>query len=64
MSALMSSLWNRFQQFYLRHDALGFSIGISRIRFGDDSLANLTAKLPGAQAAFGAGPSADTFALS
>ena len=62
MSALMSSLWNRFQQFYPRHDALGFSIDISRIRFGDDFLANLTAKLPGA--AFGAGPSADPFALS
>ena len=62
MSALMSSLWNRFQQFYLRHDALGFSIDISRIRFGDDFLANLTATLPGA--AFGAGPSADPFALS
>jgi hypothetical protein len=59
----MSSLWNRFPQFYPRHDALGFSIDISRIRFGDDFLANLTANLSDAPAACGAGPSADAFAL-
>ena len=32
----MSSLWDRYQQYFLRHDALGFSLDISRMRFGDD----------------------------
>jgi glucose-6-phosphate isomerase len=32
----MSSLWNRYQQYLLRHDALGFTLDISRMRFGDD----------------------------
>ena len=45
----MSSLWDRFQQYYLRHDALGFSIDISRIRFGDDFLEKME---PAAQKAF------------
>src|SRR5438309_10790423 len=31
-----SSLWQRFQQYLLRHDDLGFSIDISRMKFGDD----------------------------
>ncbi len=32
------SLWQRFQQFYLRYDDLGFSLDISRMRFPDDFL--------------------------
>src|SRR5437899_5408700 len=31
-----SSLWQRFQQYFLRHDDLGFSIDISRVKFPDD----------------------------
>src|SRR3989441_8294629 len=31
-----SSLWQRFQQYFLRYDDLGFSIDISRLKFPDD----------------------------
>src|SRR5947208_15294823 len=31
-----SSLWQRFQQHFLRYDDLGFSIDISRVKFPDD----------------------------
>jgi glucose-6-phosphate isomerase len=31
-----SSLWQRFQQYFLRYDDLGFSIDISRMKFADD----------------------------
>src|SRR2546421_437087 len=31
-----SSLWQRFQQYFLRYDELGFSIDISRMKFPDD----------------------------
>src|SRR5881409_1521807 len=31
-----SSLWQRFQQYFLRYDDLGFSIDISRMKFPDD----------------------------
>jgi glucose-6-phosphate isomerase len=31
-----SSLWQRFQQHFLRYDDVDFSIDISRIKFGDD----------------------------
>src|SRR5260370_3489857 len=31
-----SSLWQRFQQSFLRHDDLDFSIDISRVKFPDD----------------------------
>jgi glucose-6-phosphate isomerase len=47
----MSSLWDRFQKYYLRHEALGFSIDISRIRFGDDFPEKME---PAAQKAFAA----------
>ena len=30
------SLWERFKQYFLRYDDLGFSIDISRMRFPDD----------------------------
>ncbi len=45
----MSSLWNRYQQYLLRHDALGFTLDISRMRFGDDFLGQME---PLAQKAF------------
>ena len=35
----MSSLWDRYQQYFLRDATLGFSLDISRMRFGDDFLA-------------------------
>src|SRR6478672_11663907 len=35
-SMASSSLWQRFQQFFLRYDDVGFSIDISRMRFGDE----------------------------
>ncbi len=47
----MSSLWNRYHQFQARHAALGFSIDISRMRFGDDFFAQREAD---AQKAFAA----------
>jgi glucose-6-phosphate isomerase len=31
-----NELWNRFQTYLLRYDDLGFSLDISRMRFGDD----------------------------
>src|SRR5437879_8294274 len=31
-----SSLWQRFQQYFLRYDDLDFSIDISRLKFPDD----------------------------
>jgi glucose-6-phosphate isomerase len=45
----MSSLWNRYQQYLVRHEALGFSLDVSRMRFGDDFLGNME---PLAQKAF------------
>src|SRR4051794_40905600 len=47
----MSSLWNRFQEFQVRHAALGLSLDISRMRFGDDFFAKHEAA---AQEAFAA----------
>ena len=32
---MITSLWQRFQQYYLRYDDLGFSVDISRMRFAD-----------------------------
>ena len=34
----MTPAWERFQKYFLRHEALGFSIDISRMRFADDFL--------------------------
>ncbi|MDR3403693.1 MAG: glucose-6-phosphate isomerase [Chthoniobacter sp.] len=45
----MSSLWDRYQKYLLRNDALGFSLDISRMRFGDDFLPTME---PLAQKAF------------
>jgi glucose-6-phosphate isomerase len=46
-----SALWSRFQKYFLSYDELGFSIDISRMRFGDDFLARME---PAAQKAFAA----------
>jgi len=45
----MSSLWDRYQKYLLRNDTLGFSLDISRMRFGDDFLPTME---PLAQKAF------------
>ena len=47
----MNSLWQRFQQFYLRYDDLGFSIDISRMRFPDDFFAQMQPQVEKAFAA-------------
>ncbi|MEA3208342.1 MAG: glucose-6-phosphate isomerase [Chthoniobacter sp.] len=47
----MTSLWERYQQYYLRQEPLGISLDISRMRFSDDFLAG---KEPLAQRAFAA----------
>jgi glucose-6-phosphate isomerase len=39
-----STLWERFQQNYLRYDDLGFAIDISRMRFADDFFASMQSK--------------------
>ena len=36
----MSTLWDRFQKYFIRHPQLGFSIDISRMRFGDGFFAD------------------------
>src|SRR5438552_5971007 len=46
-----SSLWQRFQQYFLRYDELGFSIDISRMKFPDDFLGQMQPKI---DKAFGA----------
>src|ERR1043166_5081381 len=39
-----SSLWQRFQQYFLRYD-LGFSIDISRMKFPDDFVEKMRPKI-------------------
>src|SRR5690349_5427723 len=46
-----SSLWQRFQQYFLRYDELGFSIDISRMKFPDDFFVNMQPKIDKAFAA-------------
>ena len=46
-----SSLWQRFQQYFLRYDDLGFSIDISRMKFPDDFLDRMGPKIEKAFAA-------------
>src|SRR6202162_2473656 len=46
-----SSLWQRFQQYFLRYDDLGFSIDISRMKFPDDFFDKMGAKIDKASAA-------------
>ncbi len=45
----MTSLWDRYQHYFLRNDQLGFSIDVSRIRFDDSFLQKME---PLAQRAF------------
>ncbi len=45
----MNSLWDRFQEFQVRHEALGIWLDISRVRFADDFLAQ---REPAVQQAF------------
>ena len=45
----MKSLWDRFNQYFLRNDALGISLDVSRMRFDDSFLAKME---PMAQRAF------------
>jgi glucose-6-phosphate isomerase len=40
-----SSLWQRFQQYFLRYDDLGFSIDISRMKFPDDFLEKMQPRI-------------------
>ena len=37
----MSSLWDRFQQYFLRHEALGFTLDISRMKFAEPHMESL-----------------------
>src|ERR1700730_10895136 len=46
-----SSLWQRFQQYFLRYDDLDFSIDISRMKFPDDFFAKMRPKIDKAFAA-------------
>ena len=42
---MSSSLWNRFQNYFLRYDDLGFSIDISRMKFPEDFLDKMREKI-------------------
>ena len=46
-----SSLWQRFQQYFLRYDDLGFSIDVSRMKFPDDFFEKMRPKIDKAFAA-------------
>jgi len=46
-----SSLWQRFQQYFLRYSDLGFSIDISRMKFPDDFFEKMRPKIDRALAA-------------
>jgi len=46
-----SSLWQRFQQYYLHYDDIGFSLDISRMRFPDRFLEEIEPKVEKAFAA-------------
>jgi glucose-6-phosphate isomerase len=46
-----SSLWQRFQQYFLRYEDLGFSIDISRMKFPDDFFDQMRPKMDKAFAA-------------
>src|SRR6186713_3759040 len=47
----MHTLWDRFSRYFLRHPELGFSLDISRMRFGEDFFGQME---PLAQKAFSA----------
>jgi hypothetical protein len=41
MRPTMNSLWTRYQNYFLRNEALGFSLDVSRMRFEDDFFAKM-----------------------
>jgi hypothetical protein len=43
--AMPSSLWNRFQNYFLRYDDSGFSIDISRMKFPDNFFGKMRGKI-------------------
>src|SRR6266403_5190734 len=45
---MSSSLWQRFQQYFLRYEDLGFSIDISRMKFPDDFFDQMRPKIDNA----------------
>ena len=47
----MKSLWDRYNQFFLRHESLGISLDVSRMRFDDAFLARMEPLAQGAMAA-------------
>src|SRR4030088_3385455 len=49
-----SSLWQRFQQYFLSYDQPDFSIDISRMKFPDDFFSKMRPKIDKAFAAMGA----------
>src|SRR5437588_1521541 len=57
----MSSLWDRYQKYLLRNEALGLSIDVSRIPFGDNFLSEME---PLAQRAFAAMQSLEAGAIA
>src|SRR5207247_4527997 len=46
-----SSLWQRFQKYFLRYDDLDFSLDISRMRFPDDFFEKMQSRVEKAFAA-------------
>ncbi len=40
-----TSLWARFQQYFLRYDDLGISVDVSRMRFADDFLPSMKSEI-------------------
>src|SRR6266550_703371 len=46
-----SSLWQRFQQYFVHYDDLGFSLDISRMKFPDDFFEKMQPKIDKAFAA-------------
>src|SRR5256885_15384307 len=46
-----SSLWQRFQQYFVHYDDLGFSLDISRMNFPDDFFETMQPKIDKAFAA-------------
>ena len=40
-----SSLWQRFQRYFLRYDDLHFSVDVSRMNFADDFFAKMQSRI-------------------
>jgi glucose-6-phosphate isomerase len=50
----MSSLWDRFQSYFLEYEEVGFTIDVSRMRFADDFFAKMQPRIEHAFAAMDA----------